>query len=290
MALAYPQHNGSMLLEDARGRDTPTRYDRQLSLKGFGPQAQERLKASTALVAGVGGLGGTVALYLAAAGIGRLILVHQGPLDLPDLNRQTLMNPEWLGLSRVRCAEATLRRFNPETETLILDGCIADDNVVDLAQGADVVISCRYNFDERAILNRACVKHSRPMVEAAIYGMEAYLTTIIPRETPCLHCLYPEFPMWDPLGFPVFGAVSGALGSLAATEATKVLTGVESPLAGWLLQFDLDDMHFKKLRVVKRPDCPVCGVPNISTAPTPSCPSAVQPATSSRCALGASPS
>lgn len=259
MALAQSQHNGSMLLEDATGRDTPTRYDRQLSLKGFGPQAQARLKASTALVAGVGGLGGTVALYLAAAGIGRLLLVHQGPLDLPDLNRQTLMNPDWLGLSRVRCAEATLRRFNPDVETLILDGRIADDNVIDLVQSADVVVSCRYNFDERAILNRACVELARPMVEAAMYGMEAYLTTVVPGQTPCLHCLYSEFPLWDPMAFPVLGAVSGALGCLAATEAIKVLIDMGSPLAGWLLHFDLGDMHFRKYQVQRRPDCPACG-------------------------------
>lgn len=259
MAPAYLQNNGSLLLDNLVDLDALGRYKRQLSLEGFGPQGQERLKTSTALVAGVGGLGGTVALYLAAAGIGRLILVHQGTLDLPDLNRQILMSPEWLGASRVRCAQESLKRFNPEVETLIFDSRVRDDNVIDLVAGADVVMSCRYNFEEREILNRACVELRRPMVEAAMYGMEAYLTTIVPGQTPCLHCLYPESPLWDPMAFPVLGAVSGALGCLAATEAIKVLIGTGSPLAGWLLHFDLGDMHFRKYQVQRRPDCPACG-------------------------------
>lgn len=260
MAPAYRQNSGSVLLDNGTDvQEALARYQRQLSLEGFGPRGQERLKTSTALVAGVGGLGGTAALYLAAAGIGRLILLHQGVLDLPDLNRQILMSPEWLGVSRVRCAQESLKRFNPEVEIVTLDSRVRDDNVRDLVQGVDVGMSCRYNYEERELLNRACVQLGRPMVEAAMYGMEAYLTTVIPGQTPCLNCLYPEFPAWDPEGFPVLGAVSGALGCLAATEAVKVLIGVGSPLAGWLLHFDLGDMHFQKYRVQRRPDCPVCG-------------------------------
>lgn len=214
---------------------------------------------STALVAGVGGLGGTVALYLAAAGIGRLILVHQGVLDLPDLNRQILMCPERLGESRVRCAQESLQRFNPAVEMEILDGRVHEANAFDLVGKADVVVSCRYNFEERDLLNRACVALDRPMVEAAMYGMEAYMTTILPGRTPCLRCLYPEFPDWDPMAFPVLGAVSGTLGCLAATEAIKVLADIGPPLLGRLLYFDLSDMIFRKFRVKRRPGCFVCG-------------------------------
>lgn len=235
------------------------RYRRQLSLEGFGPEGQERLKNSAALVAGVGGLGGTVALYLAAAGIGRLSLVHQGVLDLPDLNRQILMSPERIGESRVRCAEERLREFNPEVEIDILDGRVCGENVIDLVGRADIVVSCRYNFEEREILNRACVALRKPMVEAAMNGLESYLTLIIPGDTPCLRCLYPEFPDWDPMGFPVLGAVSGTLGCLAAVEAIKVLTGIGAPLLGRLLYFDLSDMTFRKFRVTRRRECPVCG-------------------------------
>jgi molybdopterin/thiamine biosynthesis adenylyltransferase len=236
------------------------RYRRQLSLDGFGVEGQERLKDSTALVAGIGGLGGTVALYLAAAGIGRLSLTHQGTLDLPDLNRQILMSPEQVGESRVRCAQDGLKRFNPEVAIDILDGRICEENVRDLVDAADIVISCRYNFEERELLNQACVRLGKPLVEAAMYGMEAYLTTILPGRTHCLRCIYPDFPDWDPMTFPVLGAVSGSLGCLAAVEAIKVLTGVGSPLSGQLLYFDLCDMTFKKFRVTRRPDCAVCGV------------------------------
>ncbi len=246
-------------LDDGPDRHVFERYRRQLPLDGLGPEGQAKLKASTALVAGVGGLGGTVALYLAAAGIGRLILVHQGVLDLPDLNRQTLMSPEWLGKSRVRCAQESLGRFNPEVETAILDERVREDNVMDLVRGAGVVVSCRYNFEERDLLNRACVALAIPMVEAAMYGMEAYLSTIVPGETPCLRCLYPDFPSWDPLGFPVLGACAGALGCLAAAEAIKVLTGMGSPLLGQLLSFDLWDMTFRKFQVARQPGCSVCG-------------------------------
>jgi molybdopterin/thiamine biosynthesis adenylyltransferase len=223
-------------------------------------EGQERLKDSTALVAGIGGLGGTVALYLAAAGIGRLSLVHQGTLDLPDLNRQILMRPEQVGESRVRCAQDGLRRFNPEVGIDVLDGRICEENVGDLVGGSDIVISCRYNFEERDLLNQACVESEKPMVEAAMYGMEAYLTTILPGRTPCLRCVYPEFPDWDPMAFPVLGAVSGTLGCLAAVEAIKVLTGTGAPLFGWMLHFDLSDMTFRRFRVARRPGCSVCGV------------------------------
>ncbi len=246
-------------LDGGLDRHALERYRRQLPLDGFGPEGQAKLKASTVLVAGVGGLGGTVALYLAAAGIGRLVLVHQGVLDLPDLNRQTLMSPEWLGESRVRCARESLRTFNPEVETAILDGRVREDNVMDLVRGAGVVVSCRYNFEERDLLNRACVALAVPMVEAAMYGMEAYLSTIVPGKTPCLRCLYPEFPSWDPMGFPVLGACAGVLGCLAAAEAIKVLTGMGSPLLGQLLSFDLWDMTFRKFRVARQPGCSVCG-------------------------------
>lgn len=204
-------------------------------------------------------MGGTAALYLAAAGIGKLTLIHQGVLDLPDLNRQVLMDPEWLGRSRVRCARESLRKFNPKVEIEVIDGRVDEGNVMDLVSEADLVVSCRFNFEERDLLNRASVELKKPMVEAAMYGMEAYLTVILPGETPCLRCIYPEFPEWDPMAFPVLGAVSGTLGCLAATEGVKVLTGMGSPLLGWLLHFDLTDMTFKKLRLARRMDCPVCG-------------------------------
>ena len=238
--------------------ETSARYQRQLSLDGFTPEHQNRLRNASVLVAGVGGLGGTAALYLAASGVGRLRLVHAGPLDLPDLNRQILMTPDWIGKSRVACAGEFLERFNPETTVEVVDARVHEGNAAALMEGIDAALSCRYNFEERAILNRACVETGVPMIEAAMYGMEAYLTVVFPEETACLACLYPEFPRWDPMGFPVLGAVSGTLGCLAAAETVKLLTGMGTSLRDRLLSFDLTDMTFKKLRTARRPGCPVC--------------------------------
>ncbi|MGE5173005.1 MAG: HesA/MoeB/ThiF family protein, partial [Betaproteobacteria bacterium] len=141
------------------------RYRRQLMLRGFTVAHQHRLKNSTALVAGVGGLGGTAALYLAVAGIGRLVLVHQGKLTLSNMNRQVLMRNDTIGSTRVLQAKKTLRQINPEVEIVVHDERITGDNVERLLRGAQIVLSARPNFQERRILNRACVEQFIPMVE-----------------------------------------------------------------------------------------------------------------------------
>lgn len=234
------------------------RYKRQMMLDGFGLEAQERLKGSTVLVAGVGGLGGTAAFYLAAAGIGRLLLIHPGNLTLSNLNRQLLMTADWIGMPRVIKARETLRNLNPGVEVRIFDEPIELERLQAVLPEVDIVLDCRHNFPERRLLNRACVEVGVPMVEAAMNGMDGYLFNVIPGITPCLHCLYPEDPDWDPYGFPVLGAVPGALGSLAATEAIKLLTGFKEPLLNRLLYFDLGGMSFKKFKICQRADCGIC--------------------------------
>lgn len=241
---------------------TPTeleRYRRQIMLPGFGETAQQRLKSATALVTGVGGLGGTAALYLAVAGIGKLILVRGGDLRLDDLNRQVLMSHDWLGKPRVFKAQQTLQALNPDVQIEVLHDYVTSENVDDLVWSADIALDCSHNFDERDRVNAACVYWGKPMVEAAMNGMEAYLTTIIPRQTPCLSCLYPEKPEWDRWGFGVLGAVSGTLACLTALEAIKVITGCGQPLLGQLLTMDLATLEFAKRRPYKDPECPVCG-------------------------------
>jgi molybdopterin/thiamine biosynthesis adenylyltransferase len=133
---------------------------------------------------------------------------------------------------------------------------------------ADVAVSCRLNFEERDALNRACVATGRPMVEAAMYGMEYTLTTILPGRTPCLRCIHPAFPAWDALGFPVLGAVPGVVGSLAAAEAVKLVTGAGRPLEGRLAYGDLGTMTFREFNLRRRTDCPVCAAaPDRRTTP-----------------------
>ncbi|MGK7914362.1 MAG: ThiF family adenylyltransferase [Prochloraceae cyanobacterium] len=235
------------------------RYRRQIMLPGFGEEGQRKLKQSTAVVSGVGGLGGTVALYLAVAGIGKLILVRGGELRLDDMNRQILMTDDWVGKPRLIKAQETLSKINPDIEVEAIAEYVTPDNVDSLVQQSDIALSCAYSFTERDLLNAACVLWDKPMVEAAMDGMDAYLTTIVPGKTPCLSCIFPEKPPeWDKRGFGVVGAVPGTLACLAALEAIKLITGIGKPLLGQLLTMDLNNLEFAKRRPYHDPDCPVC--------------------------------
>lgn len=241
---------------------TPTeleRYRRQIMLPGFGEVAQQRLKDSTVLVTGVGGLGGTAALYLAVAGVGRLILVRGGELRLDDMNRQVLMTHDWVGQPRVIKAQETLQAINPDVQVQAVIEYITPENVDALVQAADVALDCAHNFTERDLLNAACVRWGTPMIEAAMNDMDAYLTTIVPGQTPCLSCLFPEKPDWDRRGFGVLGAVSGTLACLTALEAIKLMTGLGEPLLSQLLTMDLSRAEFAKRHTYHDPNCPVCG-------------------------------
>ncbi len=238
------------------------RYSRQIQLLGFGKEGQEKLKAATAVISGVGGLGGTVALYLAVAGIGKLILVRGGDLRLDDMNRQILMTDDWVGKPRVEKAKETLTQINPDVEIEAIAEYITPQNVDFLVRRSHIALSCAHNFEERDLLNTACVRWDKPMVEAAMNGMEAYLTTIVPGKTPCLSCIFPEKPEWDRRGFGVVGAVPGTLACLAALEAIKYITAVGEPLLGRLLTMDLNRLEFAKRRPYHDPDCPICGYKN----------------------------
>jgi molybdopterin/thiamine biosynthesis adenylyltransferase len=241
---------------------TPTEietYHRQMMLPNFGEGGQQKLRQATVLVTGVGGLGGTAALYLAVAGVGRLVLVRGGDLRQDDMNRQILMTDDWVGKARVIKAKETLSAINPHVEIAAIPEYVTPSNVDSLVLQADVALDCAHNFDERDLLNAACVRWGKPMVEAAMNGMEAYLTTIIPGETPCLSCIFPEKPDWDRRSFGVLGAVSGTLACLTALEAIKVITGFEKPLLSELLTMDLGTLNFAKRRPYHDPNCPVCG-------------------------------
>jgi molybdopterin/thiamine biosynthesis adenylyltransferase len=234
-------------------------HARQLTLPGFGRTAQQRLSESTMLIAGIGGLGGATATYLAAAGVGCLVLFHPGRLERADLNRQTLMTPSWLGHLRIDCAAATLRRHYPDVAVVAVPEPITADRTPPYLVQADVVVDARHNFPERLLLNRLCVQLGIPLVEAAINGAEGQVSVVRPGTTACLACRCGEGdPDWEPLGFPVLGAVAGAVGCLAAVEAIKLVTGWGEPLDDRLLALDLERMIFRTLPVTRDPACPVC--------------------------------
>jgi len=234
-------------------------YEWQIWVPGFGETGQEKLKDSSVLVSRVGGLGSVVAYELAAAGIGRLVLAHAGNIKPSDLNRQLLMTHAGLGQPRVTSAERRLRELNPRLEILPVGENLSEENAAQLVGEVDLVVDCAPRFPERFAMNRQCVRQGKPLIECAMYDMEAQITTILPGQSPCLGCLYPEDPPAWKREFPVFGAVSGTVGCLGAMEAIKVLSGLGEPLAGTLLTCDLRNMTFHRRRLLRQPDCDICG-------------------------------
>ncbi|HMK61195.1 MAG TPA: HesA/MoeB/ThiF family protein [Dissulfurispiraceae bacterium] len=238
------------------------RFKRQLTLNGYTKEHQIKLKNSTALIAGVGGVGGTTALYLAIAGIGRLKLVHSGALTSSNLNRQILMTEDWIGKARVDCAKETIHRIASGVTVDIYNERMIAENTAGFVRDSDIAVSARPNFPERCALNAACIKHNVPMVEGAMFDMDAYLFSIKPGITPCFHCLFKDADhRWQELGFPVLGALSGTLGCMMAVEAIKVITGYGSPLYSKMLLFNLANMDFNTIAINRNPRCQVCGSP-----------------------------
>ncbi len=235
------------------------RYEWQLWVPDFGEAGQQRLKAATVLVSRIGGVGGTAALQLAAAGVGRLILAHGGELRLNDLNRQLLMTTAGIGVRRVELATERLRELNPHVEIETVAENFSEANAAELVSRCNLIISAAPLFAERMLMNREAVRQRKPLIDCAMYELEGRLTTIIPGQTPCLACMYPEPPVNWNREFPVFSAVSSTVGSMAGMEAIKLLASLGEPLAGRLLVFDLRDMSFRKLSIARRADCAVCG-------------------------------
>jgi len=233
-------------------------YDWQLSVPDVGEEGQARLKGASVLISRVGGLGGVVAYELAAAGVGRLLLAHGGTIRPADLNRQLLMTYDGIGRPRMDVAVPRLRELNPFVEIEAVQEQVSEENAAQLVSQVDLVIDCAPLFVERFAMNRAAVELGKPMIECAMYELEAQLTTIIPGETPCLACLYPEAPPAWTRKFPVFGAVSGTVGCLAAMEAIKLITGIGTLLTNRLLLMDLRTMSFHRTSIARHLDCAVC--------------------------------
>jgi molybdopterin/thiamine biosynthesis adenylyltransferase len=234
-------------------------YEWQIRVPEFGEAGQERLKGASVLVSRCGGLGSVVAYELAAAGIGQLVLAHGGNVKPSDLNRQLLMTHDWLGKPRVESAERRLKELNPRLKTVAVDSNITADNVIALVEQVDLVVDCAPLFNERYLMNREAVRQNKPIIECAMYDLEAQITTVIPRQTACLKCLYPDDPPIWKREFPVFGAVSGTVGCMAAMEAIKVLAGFGEPLTNRILTFDLRDMTFRQRKISRNPLCEICG-------------------------------
>ncbi len=256
------------------------RFARQISL--LTEEGQERLRNATALVTRCGGVGGAAALYLAAAGIGRLIMIHEGNTTWSNLNRMILQTYDWVGKPRIVKIRESIHRLNPDVEIIAVAEPFTEELGKELAPQADVLLSCTPVWQERVALNAVAIHYKKTLVEAAMNGMEGTLTVIVPGETPCLRCIYPEDPTddwWDPWGFPVLGAVAGMTGCFAAIEAIKVILGrgtgdggrgaeqgtqsggcgIGKPLTNRMLIFDTANHDYRIVKLRRLPNCPTCG-------------------------------
>lgn len=238
------------------------RYSRQILLPGFGIEGQERLLAASVLVVGLGGLGSPVAMYLAAAGVGRLVLADFDAVDLSNLQRQLLHTTERIGMPKAESARIALAALNPEVGIETVKRSLTEETLPDLVAQVDLVVDGSDNFATRFAVNAACFRARRPLVSGAAIRMEGQVATYSGRPGgPCYQCLYPRDGGLDETcsANGILAPVVGVIGGIQATEAIKVLTGLGEPLFGRLLLLDAAAMEWRSLRLSADPACPICG-------------------------------
>ena len=245
------------------------RYSRQLLLPELGLAGQEKLKQAKVLLIGAGGLGSPAALYLAAAGVGTLGISDGDIVDLSNLHRQILHRTDAIGTAKTRSAAAQLHALNPLSRVLELPALMAS-NIDELMPDFDIVVDGSDNFATRFLVADACVKHKKPLVYGAVLRFEGQVSVFMgPADAsgtaPCYRCLFPAPP--PPEHAPscaqagVLGMVPGVVGTLQATEAIKLITGIGTVLNGRLLLFDAKNMRFREISIPRDPHCPSCGYP-----------------------------
>ena len=245
---------------------TPAQYDRyrrHLNLPEFGVEGQRALLDSSVLLIGAGGLGSPLALYLAAAGLGRIGLMDFDVVDLSNLQRQVLYQTGDVGKPKVEVARERVQALNPDVDVTVHPEQLTSANALEVFAPYDVVIDGTDNFPTRYLSNDACVLLGKPSVYGAILRFEGQASTFDARRGPCYRCLFPEPP--PPGQVPscaeggVLGVLPGMIAMIQATEAIKLITGVGEPLIGRFLHYDALSMKFNEFRFQKDPECPLCG-------------------------------
>jgi adenylyltransferase/sulfurtransferase len=244
-------------------REEILRYSRHLLIPEVGLEGQRKLKASSALVIGTGGLGSPVALYLAAAGIGRIGLVDYDVVDSSNLQRQVIHGTSTVGSLKVESARAKLLDLNPDIQVDVYNEPFTSENALRIAADYDIILDGTDNFPTRYLTNDVAVFLGKPNVYASIYRFDGQASVFYAKEGPCYRCLFPEPP---PPGLVpscaeggVLGVLPGTIGTIQATEALKVLLGIGEPLIGRLLLYNALDMTFDFVNLKKNPNCRVCG-------------------------------
>ena len=239
------------------------RYSRHLIMPEVGMDGQLKLKAASVLCIGAGGLGSPVAMYLAAAGVGRLGIVDFDVVDYSNLQRQVIHGTPDVGRPKLDSARDSLHAINPEVHVETHEVALSSSNALDVLGGYDVIVDGTDNFPTRYLVNDACVLLGKPNAYGSIFRFEGQASVFAAKDGPCYRCLYPEPP---PPGLVpscaeggVLGILPGVVGTIQATEAVKLLMGVGEPLVGRFLVYDALRMRFRELKLRRDPDCPVCG-------------------------------
>lgn len=244
------------------------RYSRQIMLPAVGIEGQERLLAARVLVVGLGGLGSPVAMYLAAAGVGTLVVADFDAVDLSNLQRQILHTNERIGIPKVDSALHGLKALNPEVRIEGFKGSINEDTLPDLLAGVDAVVDGCDNFSTRFAVNEACFRNRVPLISGAAIRTEGQVSVFSGKAGgPCYQCLYPRGSDLEETcaANGVLASIVGIVGSIQATEALKVVAGIGDPLFGRLLLIDAMAMEFRSVRLPADPCCPICGNDSLKT-------------------------
>lgn len=244
--------------------DEIRRYSRHLILPEVGLGGQKKICSASVLCIGAGGLGSPIAMYLAAAGIGKLGILDFDSVDFSNLQRQIVHGTEDVGRPKTQSAKETINRINPNVEVVIYNTRISSENALDIIRPYDIVVDGTDNFPTRYLTNDACVLLKKPNVYGSIFRFEGQASVFAPHlGGPCYRCLYPEPP---PRGMVpscaeggVLGVLPGIIGCIQATEILKLALGKGTSLVGRLLLFDALDMKFRELKLRRDPQCPLCG-------------------------------
>ena len=231
------------------------RYKRQMML--FGDAGQERLKRAHIFIAGAGGLGSPISIYLAVTGVGTITVVDKDIVDQTNLNRQILHYDRDIGRKKTASAEEKLQALNPDITIRVIDTTIDESNTGQLIGSADGIVDAMDNYPIRYLLNDIAQKKKIPLFHGAIRGFYGQATTILPEKTACLRCIFPSAPPQEV--FPVVGATPGVIGTIQATEVLKYPLGTGDLLANRLLIWDGMTMHAEEIAVERNPECTSCG-------------------------------
>lgn len=242
--------------------DQLLRYSRHILLPQIDIEGQEKLLNSKALIVGLGGLGSPAALYLAAAGVGQLVLNDHDQVELTNLQRQILHTTDNLGLPKTDSAERNLHRLNPDTNLRLLDRKLTPEELETVIHEMDVVLDCSDNFATRFAVNAACVRQKKPLVSGAVIRFEGQLTVFTPghANSPCYNCLYPDQGELAEscVQNGVIAPLPGLVGSMQALEALKLLLAIGTSLTGRLLLLDGLHCEWRQMKFKKDPHCPTC--------------------------------